>query len=76
MTKLLLYGLLAFAAGCAAAPERAGPDPSSPAALTGSSGYRSAFESYSGFKEQEPADWRRLNDEAGRVGGHKGALRP
>jgi len=75
MTKLMLYGLTAFAAGCAAAPERAGPDPSNPAAPTGSASYRSAFENYSGFKEQEPADWRQLNDEAARTGGHAGIFR-
>lgn len=75
MTKLLLYGLAAIAAGCAAAPERASPDPSNPAASTGPAAYASAFEGYSGFKEQEPADWRQLNDEAAGAGGHAGIFR-
>jgi hypothetical protein len=74
MKKLLLYGLSAVAAGCAA-PERAGPDPSNPAAPAPSAGYGSAFESYSGYKEQGPADWRQLNDEAARTGGHAGIFR-
>lgn len=75
MTKLLLYGLAAIAAGCAGAPDRVGPDPSNPAASRASGGYDSAFESYAGFKEQEPADWQQLNEEAARTGGHAGIFR-
>ena len=32
--------------------------------------YRSAFDGYRGFKEQELKDWRGANDEVGAAGGH------
>jgi hypothetical protein len=35
-------------------------------------GYRSAFEGYRPFAEQELADWRRANEGVGAAGGHKG----
>lgn len=34
--------------------------------------YRSAFADYKGFREPDLADWREVNDEMGRLGGHKG----
>ncbi len=37
--------------------------------------YRSAFAGYRPFTEQELADWRRSNEEAGAAGGHAGLLR-
>jgi uncharacterized lipoprotein YmbA len=34
--------------------------------------YRSAFESYRAFKDEELQDWRGANDEVGAAGGHGG----
>lgn len=34
--------------------------------------YQSAFQDYRSFREEPLADWRRLNEEVGRVGGHLG----
>lgn len=36
--------------------------------------YRSAFEGYRPFTDQEAVNWRRANEEVGTVGGHKGHL--
>lgn len=38
--------------------------------------YRSAFEGYRPFREEPVADWRAVNEEVGRVGGHIGIMRP
>ena len=75
MKKLLLYGLAASVAGCAAAPEQVRPEPADPRAAVPATSYRSAFEGYSAFREQEPADWRQLNEEVGKAGGHVGILK-
>lgn len=74
MQKTLLYGLAGLLASCAAPPERPGAAASDAGVPAAS--YRSAFEGYAGFQEQELADWRQVNDEVGRLGGHRGALRP
>ncbi|HJS77423.1 MAG TPA: hypothetical protein VJ778_08445 [Burkholderiales bacterium] len=34
--------------------------------------YRSAFEAYRAFKDEELRDWRGANDEVGAAGGHAG----
>ena len=75
MKKLLLYGLAASVAGCAAAPEPARPNPSDPKAAAPATTYRSAFEGYTAFRDQEPADWRQLNEEVDKAGGHVGIMR-
>jgi hypothetical protein len=74
MKNLMLYGLAALAAGCTTAPAVTGPE--SREATPAAPAYRSAFDGYAGFRDEEPADWRRLNEEVGRLGGHRGALRP
>ena len=38
-------------------------------------GYRSGFQGYRPFTEQELANWRRSNEEVGAAGGHAGLLR-
>lgn len=75
MKKQMLYGLAALAAGCSTVQVPSAPDPRDPGATTPAASYRSAFEGYAGFQEQGLADWRGLNDEVGRVGGHIGILR-
>jgi hypothetical protein len=75
MKNLMLYALAALAAGCSARPAPTGPDPRDPGAAAAPV-YRSAFEGYAGFRDPDEADWRRLNEEAGRLGGHRGAMKP
>jgi hypothetical protein len=36
--------------------------------------YESAFETYRPYREEPVADWRAVNDEVGRVGGHAGIV--
>ena len=50
----------------------AGSAVTEPAAPVPTVTYQSAFETYRPFQEQPIADWRTLNEEVGRVGGHIG----
>ena len=59
-------------AGCAAAQADLRPNPQDPQAKAAAVEYRSAFEGYRAFAEQELADWRRANEEVGAAGGHAG----
>jgi hypothetical protein len=67
---LLCIGLLLAPPLFAAAPDPADPSAPAPAAA-----YHSAFEGYRGYREEPLADWRAVNDEVGRVGGHAGIFR-
>lgn len=49
--------------------------PADPAAPAASSDYRSAFEGYRYFGDVKVGNWRDLNDEVARVGGHVGIMR-
>ena len=51
------------------------PAPTDPSASVPAAGYKSAFESYRGYREEPLADWRAVNDEVGRIGGHAGIFR-
>ena len=48
------------------------PGPSEPSSKAPAVTYRSAFEGYRPFAEQELQDWRKANDEVGAAGGHAG----
>jgi len=37
--------------------------------------YESVFRSYVPYRETQPAPWREVNDEVGRIGGHVGMFR-
>jgi hypothetical protein len=67
MVRALVYAAIASIAGTAAAQQVA-PKPSAQAAVT----YESAFIRYQPYKEEAVADWRAVNDEVGRIGGHVG----
>lgn len=56
----------------AAATQPARPAPADPSARTPGVEYRSAFENYQAYKEQEIANWRAANDEVREAAGHKG----
>lgn len=53
----------------------AAPAPAAPSAPVPAVTYRSAFESYRSHRDEPGKDWRALNDEVGRVGGHVGIFR-
>jgi len=59
----------------AAAQSHAGADPADPRAAVPPPQHASAFTGYRPFSETRPADWRTLNDEVARAGGHVGILR-
>jgi hypothetical protein len=59
-------------AGCASAPARIPASPGDAKAKVAPVEYRSAFEGYRAFADQELQDWRRANDEVGAAGGHMG----
>ena len=61
----LFAGLAAAQGSGPASP--ADPRPAAPAAQ-----YRSVFEGYRSFAEQQPSDWRKANKEVGSAGGHAG----
>ena len=67
---LLCIGLAQASPLSAAAPSPADPSAPAPAAT-----YNSAFEGYRGYRDEPLADWRAVNDEVGRVGGHAGIFR-
>jgi hypothetical protein len=70
----------AFAATAAAlalaaqAGAQSRPRPDDPAVKTAPAAHASAYESYRPFREEEPAPWREVNDEVGRLGGHSGHM--
>ena len=49
--------------------------PTDAAAPVPPAGYRSAFEGYRASVDEPVADWRALNEEVARVGGHAGIMR-
>jgi hypothetical protein len=57
--------------GCAA-PQESGPDPRASAVKVPPVEFRTAFEGYRRFADEESVDWRKANDEVGAAGGHGG----
>lgn len=75
MRKTALVAL-ALAAGAAAAQDAPRPDPRDPSAAVPPTAYRSAFEGYRPFADAQVQDWRKANEQAGALGGHKGHVAP
>ncbi len=73
--KRTMLLLLAAGAGAAFAQTEGSHDPRKPHAQVPPVIYRSAFEDYRPFREQELAPWRRVNEEVARVGGHAGVVK-
>ena len=67
--------LLAGASLLAHAQTRERADPAAANVKSAAGKYESAYANYRGLEEEQPADWRDLNDTVGRVGGHAGVLR-
>ena len=57
-----------------AAPLLAAPTPTDPDAVVPSVEYQSAFPTYRSYVDEPVADWRAINDEVTRVGGHGGVV--
>lgn len=70
-TFLLVVPALLFA-GAAAAQSAGRTDALDPKAKVPPVEFRSAFEGYRPFAEQDLRDWRKSNDEVGAAGGHVG----
>jgi hypothetical protein len=72
MQRSMFSVLAALAAGAAAAQGDGRPNPLDAQAKVPAVEYRSAFEGYRPFAEQEPRDWRNANEEVRTAGGHAG----
>jgi hypothetical protein len=68
--RIMFLVVPAVLAGTAVA--QSGPNPLDPKAQTPPVEFRSAFEGYRPFLEQELRDWRKANEEVGAAGGHAG----
>ncbi|HEX6319807.1 MAG TPA: hypothetical protein VFZ84_13190 [Burkholderiales bacterium] len=74
----MLALLALFAGGTAFAQSEGAKDNEGPAktdALVPRVTYRSAFEGYRSYREQQVAPWKEVNEEVARVGGHMGVLK-
>jgi len=59
-------------AGAASAQSGGRTNPADPRAIVPPVEYRSAFEGYRPFVEEDLRDWRKSNEEVGAAGGHAG----
>jgi len=74
MLKTISFTLAASFAASAAAQGSARPDPADPKAPAPSQPYESAFKDYRPYADPGIARWRESNEEAGRLGGHRGHM--
>lgn len=72
MHTRIIAALAAFIAGTATAQRADRPDPLDPGAPVARIEYRSAFEDYRAFVDEETVDWRKANDDVREAGGHAG----
>ena len=72
MHKRIIAALAALIAGTAAGQSAERPDPLDPKAPVARIEYRSAFEGYRAFADEEIVDWRKANDDVREAGGHAG----
>lgn len=75
MKRAVLFALSALAGGAVTAQQADDARPPDTRAEAPGVSYRSAFEDYRPFRDQELAPWREVNDEVARVGGHLGILK-
>lgn len=57
-------------AGCAASQNPSRPDVTDSRVQVPAIEYRTAFDGYRRFAEEEQKDWRKANEEVGAAGGH------
>jgi len=72
MRAIFVFLPALLVAGAAAAQRDGRADPRDPATKVAPTEYRSAFDGYRPYAEQEPRDWRGANDEVREAGGHAG----
>lgn len=70
--RILLFAAASIVAAAAVAQDDRRPNPLDAKAKAPAVQYRSAFEGYQPFSEQELRDWRKSNAEVGAAGGHAG----
>lgn len=71
--RLIFAGMPAFLlAGLAVAQSEGRSHPGAPGTSAPPVEFRSAFDGYRPFAEQERTDWRKANDGVGAAGGHAG----
>lgn len=75
MRQVMLALLALFAGGAAFAQGEGKNDPRAPDAKVPPAIYRSVFEDYRPYREQELAPWREVNEEVARAGGHVGVMK-
>lgn len=75
MKRAMLLLLSACAGGGAFAQSEGRKDPAKPDTPVPAATYRSVFEDYRPYREQDVASWREVNDQVARVGGHAGVLK-
>jgi hypothetical protein len=75
MRQVTLALLAISACGAAFAQSEGKDDPRAPEARVPAVTYRSAFQDYRPYREQELASWRAVNEEVARVGGHVGVMK-
>ena len=72
MQKAFLVVPAVILAGCATTQAEVRPNPRDPQVQVAPVQYRSAFENYRAFADQDLADWRKANEDVGAAGGHAG----
>lgn len=75
MRQVMLALLALFAGGAAFAQGEGKNDPRAPDAKVPPEIYRSVFDDYRPYREQELASWRQVNEEVARIGGHIGVMK-
>ncbi len=72
MQKTFLVVPALLLASCAASQNPGRPDVTDARAQAPAIEFRSAFDGYRPFAEEEQKDWRKANEEVGAAGGHAG----
>lgn len=76
MFRTTCFALAACFAGSVPAQNPAHPGPADPKAAASLRSYVSAFEGYRPYVDSEISQWRKVNDEVGRLKGHTGHVPP
>jgi hypothetical protein len=76
MSKAVLFLPALVIAGAVAAQNAQRPNPNDPKAKVPPIEYRSAFEGYRPFTEQEASDWRKANEEVARPSAREPSSKP
>lgn len=72
MQKTFLVVPMLLLAACAASENQGRPDVTDSRAKVPAVEFRTAFEGYRPFAEDEQQDWRKANEDVGAAGGHAG----